>query len=472
MADPFRIVRLCCWLCLGLFLGGVTSLVHAETMPAISQDFEIAPVDVWWLSNKVGPNPQTVCQLQLGGSYGSTVRGSASIYSCLNTSGEPQASAQKSCPATYSASYGANEDVSLCYKAGLSYSCPSGLGWTLAGATCTRPDCLSPQVRDASTGLCVAPACPSAGSAPPTKYYSGITGTMPNSLCINSCGYNTGGFGMTFNGGWVMEAGKSTGVSCTANAATNLPPLPDPKTACVQSGQAFGTVNGQVVCVPPTSLSTTQTGTNTPAVGGASTTNVTNNTSCTVEGSCSTTTTTTTTSGGSGPGGTGPGSTTTTDTKTEDQPRATFCEENPNSPMCKESSFGGACSAGAVPVCLGDAVQCAQAAAAWKIQCDLSTEPTGAAYELGKTLANGGADPAGDPFSAANTQTIDVAGIVANAGNHRTLTAQCVPAPTFTVAGVSYTMPVAQFCSFAEIVGYLMVAVSAVIAIRMIVGGA
>lgn len=35
--------------------------------------------------------------------------------------------------------------------------CPAGQNWTLSGSTCTRPDCLSYQSRDASTGQCSCP---------------------------------------------------------------------------------------------------------------------------------------------------------------------------------------------------------------------------------------------------------------------------------------------------------------------------
>lgn len=40
------------------------------------------------------------------------------------------------------------------------YQCPSGQNWTVSGSTCTRPDCVSPQTRNANTGVCEAPCGP------------------------------------------------------------------------------------------------------------------------------------------------------------------------------------------------------------------------------------------------------------------------------------------------------------------------
>lgn len=40
---------------------------------------------------------------------------------------------------------------SSCWK----WVCPTGQNWTLSGSTCTRPDCVAPEVRDPATGQCV-----------------------------------------------------------------------------------------------------------------------------------------------------------------------------------------------------------------------------------------------------------------------------------------------------------------------------
>lgn len=270
---------------------------------------------------------------------------------------------------------------------------------------------------------------------------------------------------------WSATAGSSAGSTCTTNTSSGTPPE-DPKTKCVQQGMAFGTVNGQVVCVSPDSSSSSSTNTKTPDpskpdAGTGSTTNTTTNTTCT-NGSCTTTTTITNTSGGTGAGGTGPGSTSTTDKTEEKKPQAEYCQDNPNSPFCQKGSFSGSCAPGAEPACEGDAVQCAQAKAAWKLHCDLSREPDDEAYKLGKSLVGGGADPKGNPLDPSKITEVNVGQIVAQAAGQRTLSGQCIQSPSFSALGKTWSLDVTLFCRFAAIVGYLMVAASSVIAVRMI----
>lgn len=136
--------------------------------------------------------------------------------------------------------------------------------------------------------------------------------------------------------------------------------------------------------------------------------------------------------------------------------------------MCKTSAFSGACAAGAEPSCDGDAIQCAQARAAWKLQCDLSREPDDEAYKLGKSLVGGGADPKGNPLDPSKITEVNVGQIVAQAAGQRTLSGQCIQSPSFSALGKTWSLDVTLFCRFAAIVGYLMVAASSVIAVRMI----
>lgn len=57
------------------------------------------------------------------------------------------------CPANYAMQAGA------CKNTVTVYTCPAGQSWTLSGTTCTRPDCVAPEVRDPATGQC-AIKCP------------------------------------------------------------------------------------------------------------------------------------------------------------------------------------------------------------------------------------------------------------------------------------------------------------------------
>lgn len=129
----------------------------------------------------------------------------------------------------------------------------------------------------------------------------------------------------------------ATGQTCSMSptngggAPVEPPATPSPATC---SGH-WGSVNGEDRCIPKSG--STGTGTTTPEDKqttttdgtGTTTTGTEGVTSC-FDGTCTTTKTTTTTP----PGGGTPVTTTTTST----QPKATFCQENPNAPACKAPS--------------------------------------------------------------------------------------------------------------------------------------
>lgn len=223
----------------------------------------------------------------------------------------------------------------------INYRNCANTGWLSTPQTCT---CTSPQVWDMATQACSAPPCPAAGSVIGAggAFYGG-TGAVPTTICVSSCGVTPGacaGNGTSYGctGPYVATGQNCTGGTGGFGLAPDPIPPEDPRNKCIEQGQSFGTVNGVVVCTPPTTKTTPTTTTNTPSSGAPSTTNQTTNTTCTGAGSCTTTTTTTTTSGGSGPGGTGPGSTTTApEIKKTEEPKAAFCEENPDSSMCADA---------------------------------------------------------------------------------------------------------------------------------------
>lgn len=187
--------------------------------------------------------------------------------------------------------------------------CPVGQNWTQSGNTCTRPDCVAPQTRDPADGVCKAPPCPAAGQSGASLGATGVfagTGQMPNTLCINSCVYDRGGVGVQAGSGWATGVGSATGASCSQSTGAALPasdPTTDPKTKCVESGQSYGTVNGVVVCVPASTV-TTKSGSTTTTTNKDPQGNVTSTTTS----SSTTTSTTTNVSGGGG----GKSTTTTT----------------------------------------------------------------------------------------------------------------------------------------------------------------
>jgi len=69
------------------------------------------------------------------------------------------------CPAGYTAQGGAA--VPNCVPI-VPYVCPSSGGWTLSSSNCTRPDCTTTQVRNAS-GVCIAKAAPKSRTTPPPE---------------------------------------------------------------------------------------------------------------------------------------------------------------------------------------------------------------------------------------------------------------------------------------------------------------
>ena len=172
-------------------------------------------------------------------------------------------------------------------------ACPVGQDWTLSGSNCTRPDCSPTEARDPADGICKSNACPSGetrdgggvcqcnapghrrtdgqcGDCPEGDTihqgtpYSGA-GDMPDKLCIAGCKYHRQGLGIGVGSGasgfWYADAGKKTGEDCFATATAPdgdaKKPVTEaaknsPEASCVAAGKGYGTVNGVVLCVEPT----------------------------------------------------------------------------------------------------------------------------------------------------------------------------------------------------------------------------
>lgn len=358
-----REIRLILWFFCGMMLSAWPVFSYAETIPATQS---VAPANRQMYQDTNYRNwlvKATACDKSLaqnGGAYGAgngwsigSITEDATYIYCFPTGGINLPYAGWS--------YSLNKTLS-CVPDGALYSdscaplvCPTGQNWTLSGSNCTRPDCVSPQVRNASTGLCTAPPCALAandqiGSGRYATAYPAVSG----SYCVNGCTAYAAGSGtiqgttryqnMYVNGAGgaasSCTAGGSTPSASPADPTTNLPLTDSAVQKCIDSGQGFGSVNGVTVCSGPTTTTDTKTktSTNTPAAGEGSptTTNTTNNTTCTGSGSCTTTTTTTTISGGSGPGGTGAGSVTKVSETKKEETKAGFCEENPDSTICAD----------------------------------------------------------------------------------------------------------------------------------------
>lgn len=238
--------------------------------------------------------------------------------------------------------------------------------WTNTDPACTAPvTCPEGQSPDPDTGAC---SCDSGKS---------VGGQMITGDGYKGC---KGGCSVLLQSGWYDKTANTTwgynwtqtGSACTASDVPVLSPT-DPKVTDAQKcpvGQCPGTVNGQSVCVAcaaPKEAGTTKDTTkevSTPASGASSVSSSsssgTSTTKC-VGDQCTTTTTTTTVN---------PDGSKSDKTSTKDQPKSDFCADNPTSSICKEGNWGGTCASGFT--CDGDAVQCAQAKAAYELKCALT----------------------------------------------------------------------------------------------------
>ena len=260
--------------------------------------------------------------------------------------------------------------------AGNTYYCPAGQNWTLNGTSCTRPDCVAPQVRQSNgtcsaerscyslvitaTGSCLKPSTCVSGQIPTQFEGQAICQDTKDKdpeckgivlgytasgkpLCLTekpidpACQAAGGTIVGTLNGQNVCS--KSNNPTCpsggTSIGSINGVAVCDAGGGC-SSGHAPGTVNGVTSCYPigkVTEKTTTQkagetgtTTTTTPPTGPATTTGEVKTTTCTGD-RCTTTTRTT---GGDGQ--------VTTQTTTED--KGEYCAKNPNNVLCKGNGTG------------------------------------------------------------------------------------------------------------------------------------
>lgn len=273
------------------------------------------------------------------------------------------------------------------------YKCDSPLLTTDAGCTCPPG-----QAPDA-TGACVPYTCPSSGTVIPGTDGSTFAlngSSADNSFCVSGC-LVTSSFvvGFTDSSGQKKNQAvgpiRSTGQTCNplgqggtqqslgaaqpGQAAASAP-------ATCPVGQCPGTVNGVSVCAACSSMTTGSVTTTTGQAGGTITSTDCSGGTCTTKtgtvdskGNVTWTTSTSgsgqnasnTPAGGNGATGTGSGA-------SQNQDQQSFCAENPDSIICKSSSWGGTCGSF---TCSGDAVQCQIAKMQSDMWCGTSQLPDG-----------------------------------------------------------------------------------------------
>jgi hypothetical protein len=301
------------WFGIGFFLSAVACFSYAETIPATpaygewgsdanAHNTELANAYVTWAQYR-----PISCELISGcmskcftykwpGATGQKIElGNSGIYNC---------------PAP-------------------TYSCPSGQNWSLSGSNCTRPDCADGEIRQ-SDGSCRNACASLAGTANSVFTGSSVCGQggIPGSQCLSGCEIAIGGLGIEMGGSWCAQVGRYTGRSCAE--AGDISPVPaesptsdgkidpegerlpkdSPEKKCVDQGQGFGSVNGVVICVDPTTTTGKKTDTTktTDSTGQTTTSTTTTDTKTVKNPDGSTTTITTVTN----PDGTKTETTTTT----------------------------------------------------------------------------------------------------------------------------------------------------------------
>lgn len=379
--------------------------------------------------------------------------------------------------------------------------CPTGYHVLTPDNGQCEKDCWGDQ-RQANNGTC---EC-----AKGTKSY--FSGNMSQTAafqggddCHNGCTQKAGFFslpagvaGVATTGSvsqWITPA-TSTGAACQGASTTGTvkatlpPPAPtptptpeepaDPKNtptnnadpeSCSGSGGVYMTVNGQGKCASPgpdnaadaDKLTAGQKTTTTTNADGTTTETTTKQTTVTnpVTGQQSTSSTTTTTTKDANGNVTGTSSSTTNGSgdqggKNGDGTKG-FCQENPQSPICKKSSWTGDCDN--EPVCDGDAVQCATAKAVWEHRCVMKWAEKDNELSNGIDKDNLFGDQAkiDAALNKDGTKDFDIlATFQAKRQNYLTFAASCNPDLSFDFKGVHYAIDTTALCQIGLVVKVLL----------------
>jgi hypothetical protein len=356
-------------------------------------------------------------------------------------------------------------------------TCPDD-SWTLTGTECTREDCAVNTISSAGqyTGVI---------TIGPDEYINlGESNPFPQSLCDGHCVGNVDQEGPSAvlqcygeadaspenpKPTWCIYRIKLTGQTCEGTGKPEDNGAPPPIDPCYSQGKKTGEINGVTVCGEDVPITKDQSTTTKPGETTSSSSSDPDNpgpgeskesskTTC-IGDKCTTVITTTTCDDQGNCTGT---------SKTTEQGKGQYCEKNPNDASCQIGKWT-ANDCKTAPVCQGDAIQCAQAREIKELKCAMITEPEDDVYKLGKLLAEGGQDPAYDPNAEENVREVNISEIIAEEAGKRFISGQCIQSPTFSIGGRSFTLDVTPFCGFLVAMGYVMVAVASVVAIRMVV---
>lgn len=407
-----------------------------------------------------GMSPSAACSAVASSKSGSYVQGvyrytqTYTVNSCANGSCAVTwvqacafASSGASCgTSTYNISFGYGGPTKQ-------YNCKSGSTPVGSGASMV---CACNEGYMKINGECKQYTCPPSGS------YSAVTqpdqkvSNAGDSICTGGCGYVPSSWKVGQDGQiWAAWPFKSTGSFCKGDKLPDQPLIDsgeknskNPAPVPCGTNQCPGTVNGATMCVPckkqqeegpSTSASAPSGSASSPA--GSTTTTECNGVTCT---------TTTTTKDGTG-------AVVGVVEKTEKQ--ESFCKENPQSSLCKPSSFGGACAA---TTCEGDAVMCAIARETYKRNCEWFEDPQAQQLaQTGQSAMTGDLRPDGHPAKGVEGQSLAFSSVIDQTDR---LGAGCPADVSVSVAGKSVAIPFSSMCGNLQLVGNLMVGLCMLVA--------
>ncbi|MBV7540000.1 virulence factor TspB C-terminal domain-related protein [Acidovorax sp. sic0104] len=138
-----------------------------------------------------------------------------------------------------------------------------------------------------------------------------------------------------------------------------------------------------------------------------------------------------------------------------------FCEENPDSPICKKSTWGGSCAWNFQ--CDGDAIQCAMAKEQHIRACKLfdDASPESALYESNKNKE--GAQTKDLPGSREESMANRVSTADAFGGG-----GQCIQDLNIAVMGQAVSLPMSKVCPIVGVIGNIMIGVALLLAVRIV----
>lgn len=329
-------------------------------------------------------------------------------------------------------------------------TCPANSSLT-SGGTCTCNSAFT-QTGNTCTSACTVGQIKSGFMAKTGNPATACFGACQGSIVSASNQFMNAGV-QVISGEWELTGlACSDGTVATLGTPTAAPP-----------GKCAGEVNGVTVFLPCSAstpgVSVSANKTTTTKADGTTVVNNGTTTTNNYGGSVSTSTTNTTTT-------TAPGGTPQTETtqKKEEKPTDSFCKENPNSPLCKTSSWGGSCAAFA---CDGDAVQCAIAKEQHSRNCKLYDTAT-ALSTLGDQVT-AGADPLAATLPSSSNPS--VVNLPSSFDQSNVLTGGCITDLTLSIRGTPFIVPLSAMCPYLEIMGSLLVAISLLSGVRLALGG-